>query len=109
MPCVCRPNRSTRWKVCGHLSSGSLMGFIIIGLSSPCNRSLNRVLFRIKRISKADRPLTTWERINELLGQCLTARTTYKQLVRGEAKGIELIHVYNSLIFLWIGFTAEVF
>ena len=51
----------------------------------PMQRSINRVLFRINRISKADRPMTAWERINELLGQCLTARTTYKQLIRGEA------------------------
>ena len=53
----------------------------------PMQRYINSVLFRIKinRISKAGRPMTAWERINELLGQCLTARTTYKQLVRGEA------------------------
>ena len=61
----------------------------------PMQRSINRVLFRINRISEAERPMTAWDRINELLGQCLTARTTYKQRVKGEAKGIGLIQVYN--------------
>ena len=40
--------------------------------------------------------MTAWDRINELLGQCLTTRTTYKQLIKREAKGIGLIQVYNS-------------
>ena len=47
-------------------------------------RYINSVLFRINRINNAERPMTAWDRINDLLGQCLTARTTYKQLVKGE-------------------------
>ena len=37
----------------------------------PLQRYINRVLFRINRISKAGRPMNAWERINEWLGQCL--------------------------------------
>ena len=55
------------------------------GSFKPMQRSINRVLFQINRTSKADRPMTAWDRINDLLGQCLTGRTTYKQRVRGEA------------------------
>ena len=55
------------------------------GAFKPRQRSVNRVLLRINRRSKAERPMTAWDRINDLLGQGLTARTTYKQLVRGEA------------------------
>ena len=47
-------------------------------------RSLNSVSCRINRRSKADHPMTTWDRINDLLGRGLTARTTDKQLVKGE-------------------------
>ena len=47
-------------------------------------RYINSVLFRINRRSKADRPMTAWDRINDLLDQGLTGRTTYKQLVEGE-------------------------
>ena len=55
------------------------------GSFKPMQRSINRVLFQINRRSKADRPMTTWDRINDLLGQGLTARTTDKQRVKGEA------------------------
>ena len=34
---------------------------------------------------KAERPMTAWDRINDLFDQGLTARTTDKQLVKGEA------------------------
>ena len=55
------------------------------GPFKPMQRYINSVLFRINRRSNADRPMAAWDRINDLLGQCLTARTTDKQLVKGEA------------------------
>ena len=46
-------------------------------------RYINSVLFRINRLDKEDNPVTSMDRVNDLLGQCTMARTTYQQLVGG--------------------------
>ena len=44
-------------------------------------RYINSVLFRINRLDKDDNPVTSMDRVNDLLSQAITARTTYKQLI----------------------------
>lgn len=46
-------------------------------------RYINSVLFRVNRLDKDDNPITSMVRVNDLLEQCITARTTYKQLITG--------------------------
>ena len=76
---------STRWKVSG-LSQASLLRDPSSSWAfKPMQRYINSVLCRINRRSKAERPMTAWDRISDLFGQGLTARTTDKQLVKGEA------------------------
>lgn len=44
-------------------------------------RYINSVLFRINRLDKEDRPVTSMNRVNDLLKQGMTARISYQNLV----------------------------
>lgn len=47
-------------------------------------RYINSVLFRINRLDTQENKVTSMDRVNDLLGQGITARTTSKQLMTGE-------------------------
>ena len=46
-------------------------------------RAINSVLFRTNRLKTKKNKVTAMDRVNDLLGQGITARTTSKQLITG--------------------------
>ena len=46
-------------------------------------RYINSVIFRVNRINTKEKPVTTMNRVNDLLGRGMMARTTYQQLITG--------------------------